>query len=141
MDAQSPISPPGSWPNLDVIDSTSSDDDSKEAVKCRTPHDVETRIMERKVNADKRAAMLPAEICEQYVWSGWGDQKIVNGLYPSIWDLVVRILTVWALQDTLPHGSSGIRVSRSRQLVLARCIADPPSLRLPSFAMPFVLRH
>ncbi len=68
MDAQTPISPPGSWPNLDVIDGpTSSDNETKEAVESRIPQDVEKRIVERKVNADKRAAMLPAEICEQYV--------------------------------------------------------------------------
>lgn len=97
MDAQTPTSPPGSWPNLDVIDdSTSVDDGSKEAVESRIPQDVEKHIVERRVNADKRAAMLPAEICEQYVWSEW-NQKIVSWLYPSSRFLAVQLLMVWLL--------------------------------------------
>lgn len=142
MDAETPTSPPGSWPNVDVMAGpTSSDDESKEAVESRIAHGVEKRVMERTVNADKRAAMLPAEICEQYVWSEWGDRKIVSWRCPSFWCLTVRILIAWLLQDTLSHGSSGIRISCSRQLVLARRITDSPSLRIPSFAMPFFLRQ
>lgn len=142
MDAETPTSPPGSWPDIDVMDgSTSSDHERKEAVESRIPQGVEKRVMERTGNADKRAAMLPAEICEQYVWRELSDRKIVGWLYPSFWCRAVRILIIWLLQDTLSHGSSGIRISGSRQLVLARCIADSPSLRIPSFAMPFFLRH
>lgn len=141
MDARTPISPPGSWPNPDVIDgSTSSDDEAKEGGENWIPQNVEKRSMERKVNANKRAAMLPAELCEQYVWNEWGDPKIVSWLYPSFEPLAVRLLMVWLLQDTLPHRSSGIRLSCTRQLVLARCVADAPSLRIPSIAMPFFLR-
>jgi len=68
MDAQTLTSPPGSWPNPDVIDgSTSSDNRIEETVESQIAHDVARRTVQRKVNADKKAAMLPAEICEQYV--------------------------------------------------------------------------
>ena len=69
MEEEVPTSPPGSWPDPDVIDeATSSNRGGQKALESPKPKSRRKMMAKDKMNERKKAAMLPAEILEQYVY-------------------------------------------------------------------------
>ena len=63
------------------------------------------------------------------------------GMKPVVHFLLMPLLIALLLQDSLSYGPSEFRFPCSRQLLLARCISNAPSLCIPSFPVPFLLHQ